>query len=302
MNKGKIEKTEVKIEGNVRISIKNGVQYTNIRERQCKSLEEVVNLAVEKAYRDYVRNHNISDLNYADLEDMRSAAMMGAMKGVKSIAKKFGVDDLNTIDPTEDAYHAKAYVDAGYAIMTEVGKIRENVKLSERTKRQFAHCEKFLEEHEDGNYTEEELENLAKKCWTSKKSCLDILSDYKKFARTQFMSIDETRPGYEGDVTYEETVEAEETDEEKDAKTNAVRTEFLQKLLNECDKLYAQQKDLVVDYFGLFGNEKLTDGAIARKYGMKRDEVANAAKSAIRKLSKYVSDRYGYDCSADIFS
>ena len=295
-------KVEVVITGNVRVAIKNGMVYTNWRERSCKTFRELVELAEEKAFKEVQRNCNLSRLCQADIDDLHAEGIMGAIEGVRGVAKKLGIEDLETIDPTMDGYHAKAYVNAKFAILTALGKLKDDVKLSERTKRQFKHCKDFLEEHPDGKYTDEELAELAKKCWTSVNSTLGVLEDYKRFARTQFVSLDDVRPGYEGDVTYEETVEAEESDAEKDAKTQAVYIEFVEKMLNECDRLYANQKELLIDSLGLFGNKKLTDSACAKKYGIEAKKVHDEVKKITNTLTRYVRDAYGYDRMNDLFA
>lgn len=295
-------KVTIEIEDGVatRVSIINGQKYTNAKELECKTLDDIIANASEKALRDYLRGKP-SEVASQWKDDLKQEALCGAMIGVRKAMDSVGIDDVRDIDPENDLYHSHAYYYSKMRLMTEGRRIRTGITLSERAVRQFAHARNFLEKHPDGKWTAAELTELAKKMWLKGHEAVKkVLADYIEYTRQTVVSMDDERPGYERSVTWEETTSQPVSAEEIEEHESEITSGFLYKMFWEATTLSKKQKRILIQYLGLFGTEKVKLSDIAKANNMQLHELSRAIPDYVNLLRKYIVDECGYESLEDV--
>jgi len=303
---------------NVKVSVANGTNSnivvetatenaeTMTQEKACKSIEEIALLASKKAIRDFMRGQNKSLYYSVDLDDLRQEACLGALEGILRTAEiDFGIMDpknhQDLIDCSEDMYHASAYYCARMKVKTAWENMRYHVKLSERTKRAFRHAAEFLEAHPDGKASEKELDELTQKMWlTTHKGALDVVADYIEYRRTSFVSLDDSRPGYENDTTWGETVTKEEVAENDEEKVKS-GCQTVQEAIASCNGLSDAQKKLLTDSYGIGRKKPMCESQLLKKHKMDSKEYKRALKKAEKILKDYLLSSMAITSTSDLF-
>lgn len=295
-------KVTIEIEDGVakRVSIVNNIRYTNSEEQECKSSEEIVELAAKKALRDYEFGKPLDAIRQWE-EDWRQEARLGAMTGLKKAMDTRKISEFSAVDPQDDIYHAHAYYYAKKSLMTNGRRMRTGIALSERAVRQFAHAKNFLAKHPDGKWTEKDLDKLAEKMWLKSHDAVKkVIADYIAYSSMTVISMEEERPGFDRSVTWEETAERPISEEEISENENKKTQSFLWKVFWEADTLSKKQKTILVQYLGLFGTEKVKVNDLAKANGMKPRVLTEAIVEYVELLKKYIVGECGYSSLQEI--